>query len=55
MKEDDLRITDLIEIATVVSSWEVAGMHKAKEDEARAISKVSNMAKPATAQDHTKF
>ena len=53
--KEDLRITDIIQVASVVSAWEVALLHKTKDDESKAMSKASNMTRPVTEPEHTKF
>ena len=53
--KDNFKMEDVIQIAAVVSSWEVAALQKTKEDESKAMSKASNMTRPVTEPEHTKF
>ena len=48
-------MTNAIQISAVVCAWEVALLQKTKDDESKALSKASNMTRPVTEPEHTKY
>ena len=50
---DDFSITDRVDLSALVSAWEVASVQIGKENEAKAMAKVTNMARPLTDAEQT--